>query len=283
MINFTKMQGLGNDFICTEFENAKQYNLKIFSKFVCDRHFGIGADGLILFGKSKTADFKMRIFNNDGTEAEMCGNGIRCLAKHLYEKEYTDKQEMTIETLAGIKTVKLIVENNKIMTVRINMGKPQTVVGKLPIYLPQSNYNMNNMCKVMFRVSDKELEGIFLSVGNPHTVIKVRNVKAIPITKYGKIIENYKFFPQKTNVEFVEIIDEKNIKVRVWERGVGETLACGTGAVASVYALYKEKEISNDVKVDLDGGSLRIYINSQNEEAFLEGPAINVFEGEIDL
>lgn len=283
MINFTKMQGLGNDFICTEFENAKQYNLKIFSKFVCDRHFGIGADGLILFGKSKTADFKMRIFNNDGTEAEMCGNGIRCLAKHLYEKEYTDKQEMTIETLAGIKTVKLIVENNKIMTVRINMGKPQTVVGKLPIYLPQSNYNMNNMCKVMFRVSDKELEGIFLSVGNPHTVIKVRNVKEIPITKYGKIIENYKFFPQKTNVEFVEIIDEKNIKVRVWERGVGETLACGTGAVASVYALYKEKEISNDVKVDLDGGSLRIYINSQNEEAFLEGPAINVFEGEIDL
>lgn len=283
MIKFTKMQGLGNDFICTEFENAKQYNLKIFSKFVCDRHFGIGADGLILFGKSKTADFKMRIFNNDGTEAEMCGNGIRCLAKHLYEKEYTDKQEMTIETLAGIKTVKLIVENNKIMTVRINMGKPQTVVGKLPIYLPQSNYNMNNMCKVMFRVSDKELEGIFLSVGNPHTVIKVRNVKAIPITKYGKIIENYKFFPQKTNVEFVEIIDEKNIKVRVWERGVGETLACGTGAVASVYALYKEKEISNDVKVDLDGGSLRIYINSQNEEAFLEGPAINVFEGEIDL
>lgn len=283
MINFTKMQGLGNDFICTEFENAKQYNLKIFSKFVCDRHFGIGADGLILFGKSKTADFKMRIFNNDGTEAEMCGNGIRCLAKHLYEKEYTDKQEMTIETLAGIKTVKLIVENNKIMTVRINMGKPQTVVGKLPIYLPQSNYNMNNMCKVMFRVSDKELEGIFLSVGNPHTVIKVRNVKEIPITKYGKIIENYKFFPQKTNVEFVEIIDEKNIKVRVWERGVGETLACGTGAVASVYALYKEKEISNDVKVDLDGGSLRIYINSQNEEAFLEGPAINVFEGKIDL
>ena len=155
----------------------------------------------------------MRIFNNDGTEAEMCGNGIRCLAKHLYEKEYTDKQEMTIETLAGIKTVKLIVENNKIMTVRINMGKPQTVVGKLPIYLPQSNYNMNNICKVMFRVSDKELEGIFLSVGNPHTVIKVRNVKAIPITKYGKIIENYKFFPQKTNVEFVEIIDEKNIKI----------------------------------------------------------------------
>ena len=283
MINFTKMQGLGNDFICTEFENAKQYNLKIFSKFVCDRHFGIGADGLILFGKSKTADFKMRIFNNDGTEAEMCGNGIRCLAKHLYEKEYTDKQEMTIETLAGIKTVKLIVENNKIMTVRINMGKPQTVVGKLPIYLPQSHYNMNNICKVMFRVSDKELEGIFLSVGNPHTVIKVRNVKEIPITKYGKIIENYKFFPQKTNVEFVEIIDEKNIKVRVWERGVGETLACGTGAVASVYALYKEKEISNDVKVDLDGGSLRIYINSQNEEVFLEGPAINVFEGEIDL
>lgn len=161
MIKFTKMQGLGNDFIITKFENAKQYNLKIFSKFVCDRHFGIGADGLILFSNSKFADFKMRIFNNDGTEAEMCGNGIRCLAKYLYEKEYTNKDEITIETLAGIKTVKLVMENNKIMAVRINMGNPQTMANKLPIYLPQRYYNGNNMCKIMFRASDKEFEGIF--------------------------------------------------------------------------------------------------------------------------
>lgn len=283
MIKFTKMQGLGNDFIVTEFENAKQYNLKIFSKFVCDRHFGIGADGLILFSNSKFADFKMRIFNNDGTEAEMCGNGIRCLAKYLYEKELTNKEEITIETLAGIKAVKLIVENNKIMAVRINMGKPQTSANKLPIYLPQRCYNMNNMCKLMFKASDKELEGVFLGVGNPHTVIKVKNIKEMQVSKYGRIIENYKFFPQKTNVEFVEKIDENNIRVRVWERGVGETLACGTGAVASAYAMYKEKEINNDVKVDLDGGSLRIYIDSETEEVYMEGSAINVFEGEIDL
>ena len=283
MIKFTKMQGLGNDFICTEFENAKQYNLKIFSKFVCDRHFGIGADGLILFSNSKFADFKMRIFNNDGTEAEMCGNGIRCLAKYLYEKELTNKEEITIETLAGIKAVKLIVENNKIMAVRINMGKPQTSANKLPIYLPQRYYNMNNMCKLMFKASDKELEGVFLGVGNPHTVIKVKNIKEMQVSKYGRIIENYKFFPQKTNVEFVEKIDENNIRVRVWERGVGETLACGTGAVASAYVMFKEKEISNDVKVDLDGGSLRIYITPETEEVYMEGSAINVFEGEIDL
>lgn len=283
MTKFTKMQGLGNDFIITEFENIKQYNLKIFSKFVCDRHFGIGADGLILFSNSKVADFKMRIFNNDGTEAEMCGNGIRCLAKYLYEKEYTNKEEMTIETLAGIKIVKLIMENNNIMAVRINIGKPQTSANKLPIYLPQKYYKTNNMCKIMFKVADKELEGTFLSVGNPHTVIKVKNVKEIQLSKYGKIIENYKFFPQKTNVEFVEKIDDKNIRVRVWERGVGETLACGTGAVASAYAMFKEKEISNDVKVELDGGSLRIYIDTESEEVYMEGLAINVFEGEIDL
>lgn len=213
----------------------------------------------------------------------MCGNGIRCLAKYLYEKGHTNKEEMTIETLAGLKTVKLIVENNKIMAVRINMGKPQTSANKLPIYLPQRYYNTNSMCKIMFRASDKDFEGIFLSVGNPHTVIKVKNVKEIQVAKCGRIIENYKFFPQKTNVEFVEKIDENNIRVRVWERGVGETLACGTGAVASAYAMYKEKEINNDVKVDLDGGSLRIYINPETEEVYMEGMAINVFEGEIDL
>lgn len=283
MIKFTKMQGLGNDFIITEFEKVKQYNMKIFSKFVCDRHFGIGADGLILFSNSKVADFKMRIFNNDGTEAEMCGNGIRCLAKYLYEREYTNKEEITIETLAGIKSVKLIMENNNIMAIRINMGKPQISANKLPIYLPQKYYQANNMCKIMFKAADKDLEGIFLSVGNPHTVIKVKNVKKMQLSKYGKIIENYKFFPQKTNVEFVEKIDDKNIRVRVWERGVGETLACGTGAVASAYAMFKEKEISNDVKVELDGGNLRIYIDTESEEAYMEGLAINVFEGEIDL
>lgn len=283
MINFTKMQGLGNDFICTSFDNIKQYNMKIFSKYVCDRHFGIGADGVVLFTKSRVADFKMRIFNSDGTEAEMCGNGIRCLAKYLYEKGFTNKTEIKIETLAGIKNVKYIMENNKIMAIQINMGKPIIDPNKLPIYVPRNYKYHEPKCKLMFKAGEKELEGIFLTVGNPHTVIKVENLKEIQVNKCGKIIENYKYFPQKTNVEFVEKIDENNIRVKVWERGVGETLACGTGAVASAFAMYKQKETNSDIKVELDGGSLKIHIDQQTEEVYMEGPAINVFEGKIDL
>lgn len=283
MVNFTKMQGLGNDFICTSLDNIKQYNMKIFSKYVCDRHFGIGADGVILFTKSRIADFKMKIFNSDGTEAEMCGNGIRCLSKYLYEKGFTTKSEITIETLAGIKNIKYIKENNKIMLIQVNMGKPIIDINKLPIYVPRNHKYQETKCKLIFRVGDRELEGIFLTVGNPHTVIQVENLKDIPICKYGKIIENYKYFPQKTNVEFVEKIDEKNIRVKVWERGVGETLACGTGAVASAFSMYKDKKTNNEMNVELDGGILKINIDENTEEVYMSGPAVNVYEGKIDL
>lgn len=283
MINFTKMQGLGNDFICTNFDNIKQYNLKIFSKYVCDRHFGIGADGVVLFTKSRIADFKMKIFNSDGTEAEMCGNGIRCLAKYLYEKGFTDKTEIKIETLAGIKNIKYIKENNKIMVIQVNMGKPITDINKLPIYVPRNHKYHESKCKLILKASDKEFEGIFLTVGNPHTVIKVESLKDIQLNKYGKIIENYKYFPQKTNVEFVEKIDEKNIKVKVWERGVGETLACGTGAVASAFAMYQEKEVSSEINVELDGGVMKVNIDEKTGEVYMSGPAVNVYEGTIDL
>lgn len=265
------------------YEEIKQYNLKIFSKFICDRHFGVGADGVILFSKSRMADFKMRIFNSDGSEAEMCGNGIRCLAKYLYEKKYTDKEKITIETLAGIKQIEYVMENKKVMAIRVNMGKPQMDINKLPVYVPRNYRHTENKCKLLFKVQDKELLGIFLTVGNPHTVIEVNDVKNYQVTKYGKIVENYKYFPQKTNVEFVQIINESNIRVRVWERGVGETLACGTGAVAAAFALYKENKISNNVIVELDGGKLDINIDKKTDEAWLEGPAVNAFEGKIDL
>lgn len=283
MIKFTKMQGLGNDFICMNYDDISRYNLKIFSKFVCDRHFGIGADGLILYGKSMTADCKMRIFNNDGTEAEMCGNGIRCLAKYVYDKNIIRKEKIRIETLAGIKTVEYKLENKKIMAVRVNMGIPQMDTSKLPVYIPNTYKHKEKKCKLAINAPDRELIGIFLRVGNPHMVIEVKDLKNFPVTKYGKLVENYRYFPQKTNVEFVEIIDENNIKVRVWERGVGETLACGTGAVASSYALYSEGKIKENCTVELEGGKLNIDIDANTGEAYMEGPAVNIFEGDIDL
>lgn len=282
MLKFTKMQGLGNDFVCVDYEEVNRYNLNIFSKYICDRHFGIGADGVILYSKSKIADCKMRIFNSDGTEASMCGNGIRCLAKFMYENGYITKNKMKIETLAGIKDIECITQNEKIMSIRVNMGKPQTDINKLPIYVPRNHKYHQNKCKIMLKLGDKEVEGIFLSVGNPHTVIECKEITDIQITKYGKIVENYKYFPQKTNVEFVEILDRKNISMKVWERGAGRTLACGTGAVASAYAMYKEEKVDNEVNVKLDGGDLKICIE-ENEDVYMEGIALKVFEGEIDL
>ena len=224
----------------------------------------------------------MRIFNSDGTEAGMCGNGIRCLARLMYEKGFVNKDKMKIETLAGIKEVECNTQNEKVMSVKVNMGKPQMDINRLPIYIPRNYKYHPNKCKLMFKVGDREVEGIFLSVGNPHTVIEYKEITDNQVTKYGRIVENYKYFPQKTNVEFVEIIDRRNIIMKVWERGAGRTLACGTGAVASSYAMYKEEKVDNEVNVKLDGGDLKIYI-SENEEVYMEGNALKVFEGEIDL
>ncbi len=257
MAEFMKMQAIGNDFICMNYDDVKQYNLKIFSKFVCDRHFGIGADGVVLFSSSRIADFKMRIFNQDGSEAEMCGNGIRCLAKYLYEKGYTNHKKILIETMAGIKKVEYIMQNEKIMGLRVNMGKPIVQINKLPVYVPRNYRYINNKCKLIFKLGEKEVTGTFLSVGNPHTVIEVCDLKNYPVTKYGKIVENYKYFPQKTNVEFVQILDDEYIKIRVWERGVGETFGCGTGAASAFYALYCEGKIKRKVSVELKGRKTR--------------------------
>lgn len=283
MIKFTKMHGLGNDFVCMNYEDVSKYNFKILSKFICDRHFGVGADGLVLLTKSKVADCGMRIFNSDGTEAEMCGNGIRCLAKYVYEKDIIKKEKITIETLAGIKEIEYKLENQKIMALRVKMGIPQMQTSKLPVYVPRNYKHDQDKCKLLLKVQDKELLAIFLSVGNPHAVIEATDIKNYPVEKYGKIVENYKCFPQKTNVEFVEIVDESHMKLRVWERGCGETLACGTGTVASAFAMYKENKIKSTVDVELVGGNLRIIIDPETDEVYMEGPAVVSFEGEIDL
>jgi len=267
MFSFCKMQGTGNDFVVVDcIENEFQYSLPILAEYLCNRHYGVGADGVIFIYKSENADFKMRIFNSDGSEAEMCGNGVRCFAKYVFEKEMIEKAEFSIETLAGIKKVKLELENNKVVSVEVNMGNPE----------------IDNI-KYIIEIEDKQYQVHPINMGNPHAVCFVKNVDEFDVEKVGSIIEDYKYFPNKTNVEFVEIIDKENIKIRVWERGVGETKSCGTGACASAMIAIKEKFIDNKVNVKLKGGKLEINYNKSDETIFLKGPAEKVFEGQIEI
>lgn len=272
MIFFTKMQGIGNDFIIINNIDRKiLYDYSKLSEYMCNRHFGIGADGVIYIEKSNTADFKMRIFNSDGSEAEMCGNGIRCFAKYLYQNKITKKKEIDIETLAGIKNVKLIFEEEKISYVEVNMGEPCFEYSKIPVFSKEE--------KDFLIIDNAKVYPV--SFGNPHCVKFVENVENIDIKIDGNKIENYKYFPNKTNVEFVEIINEKEIKVRVWERGVGETLACGTGACAAAVISQKEKGLKNEILVHLNGGILKIQYDEKNKLVYMIGEAEEVFTGNI--
>lgn len=231
MLKFTKMQGLGNDYVYMDAIHQKIENESSLAQMVSDRHFGIGSDGLILICQSEVADFKMRMFNSDGSEAEMCGNGIRCVGKFVYDKGLTDKTTVTIETLAGMKTLKLNIANNRVETIRVDMGEPILAPEKIPVMAieePVQNLKVKSL--------DKEFTLTCVSMGNPHAITVVEDVADFNIEKYGKILEVASVFPNKTNVEFIEILDREHIKMRVWERGAGETLACGTGACATLVA-----------------------------------------------
>lgn len=276
MFFFDKMQATGNDFIVLNYlEEKLEYSYKLLASFLCNRHFGVGADGILIIEKSKIADFKMRIFNNDGSEAQMCGNGIRCFAKYVYEKELITKENFCIETLSGIKNVKLKVEGKTVEDILVDMGKPEFNFDKIPVIVLTDEYKN----KETIKVDDYEFYPI--SVGNPHCVCFVDNVDEINIEKIGKKVENYKFFPNRTNVEFVQIIDSNNIKVRVWERGVGKTLACGTGACAAAIVSNKYKSTNSELIVDLLGGKLKVVY--EDNEIKLIGPAEFVFEGKIQI
>lgn len=267
MLEFKKFQGTGNDFIIiNDIENKLKYSFPIFAKYICDRHYGVGADGVIFIYKSLVADFKMRIFNKDGSEAEMCGNGIRCVAKYLFEENMIDKTQFEIETLAGIKNVELNIEGKKVISVRVNLGKPRNYSGKYIINIENNEYQLYPV-----------------NVGNQHAVCFVKNIYEINLEKVGPVIENYKYFINKTNVEFVQIINDQNIKVRVWERGVGETNSCGTGAVASMIVAYNNGYVKEIVNVELNGGKLEVKYNLKNKDIYLIGPAEYVFKGKFDM
>ena len=275
MLEFTKMQGLGNDYIYIDATKIRIKNPSMLAKYMSDRHFGVGADGLILILPSSKADFSMRMFNADGSEAEMCGNGIRCVAKFVYDKCLTDKKIITVDTKAGIKTLTLNVVGKYVDTVKVDMGIPKYESEGIPVI---SNTKIAKNLKI--EILDKIFDVTCVSMGNPHTVIFVDDVDSFDVKKYGELIEKNEMFPQRTNVEFVEIKDNLNIKMRVWERGTGETLACGTGACASVVACVLNGLTSRNVRVQLLGGNLDILYNDNNH-VYMTGPAKTVFEGKL--
>ncbi len=276
MIKFTKMHGLGNDYVYIDCINQNIENQSELAKFVSNRNFGIGSDGLILICKSDNADFKMRMFNSDGSEAEMCGNGIRCVGKFVYDKGLTDKEVVKIETLAGIKILNLNIKNGKVETVKVDMGEPILQPEKIPVIS-----NENPVKNLKLKVEDKEFKFTCVSMGNPHSITIVDNTEDFDVHKYGKIVEIDTVFPQKTNVEFVQIVDRQNIKMRVWERGAGETLACGTGACASVVACVINNFIDKSANVELLGGKLHIEWDEENNHIYMTGPAVTVFDGTL--
>ena len=288
MLEFTKMQGIGNDYVyidCTKKELEKPEKI---SQIVSDRHFGIGSDGLILILNSKVADFKMEIYNADGSQAEMCGNGIRCVAKFVYDKGLTEKTKLKIETLAGIKELELNVENGKVKTVKVDMGEPILEAEKIPVYIDEKmkseGITPTSVIKnLKLEAYNQNFTFTCVSMGNPHAITFIDNVEKFDVKKFGSVFEVAKAFPKKSNIEFVEIIDKENINMRVWERGSRETMACGTGSCASVVACILNNKTSNKVKVHLLGGELYIEWNKENNHIYMTGPAEIVFEGKIDI
>ena len=281
MIKFTKMEGLGNDYVYVDCTKQNLENASNLAKIISDRHFGVGSDGLILIKSSKKADFRMQMFNSDGTEAEMCGNGIRCVGKYVYDKGLTDKTTLKIETLAGIKVLNLNVEGGKVKTVKVDMGEPILDYKLIPakdgkVYKSKDGIKFY---KVYINIEGDLKELTCVSMGNPHGIDFANNIEKLKIEKFGPIIEVDEHFPNKVNVEFIEILDKHNIKMRVWERGAGETLACGTGACASVVASFLNGYTERNVTVELLGGKLEIEWNKEDNHVYMTGPAETVFEG----
>jgi diaminopimelate epimerase len=276
------MQGLGNNFILVDCLNKLLNDISFLSSFtkkLCNRNFGIGADGLMLILPSSKADLRMRIFNFDGSEAEMCGNGIRCFAKYVYENKIVTKSKFTVETLAGIIIPELIMVNKKVSGVKVDMGIPKLRRREIPMLGEDSPTVIDETLKVnpgqIFKIT-------CVSMGNPHCIIFTDDVKSIAVSEIGPQIENHPLFPQKTNVEFIQVLNRKEVNFRVWERGVGETLACGTGACASLVASILNKKTDRQTLIHLPGGDLDIYW-ADDGHVYMTGPAELVFRGEMEI
>ena len=275
-MKFTKMHGIGNDYVyvnCFEetVENPSEVAVKI-----SDRHFGVGSDGLILIKPSKVADFEMAMYNADGSRGEMCGNGIRCVAKYVYDRGLTDKTSLSIETLAGIKYIDLTVENGKVSLVRVNMGAPELLADKIPVIS-----DTKEVIAQPLLVNGKTYDVTCVYMGNPHFITFMEeDVRKLDLTAVGPAFENHEKFPNRINTEFVNVLDKKTLRMRVWERGSGETLACGTGACATAVAAIVNGLTEEEVTVELLGGNLQIRWDREQNLVFMTGPATIVFDGE---
>ena len=278
-MKFTKMHGIGNDYIYVNCFEEKVDNPEKVSIYVSDRRKGIGSDGLVLIMPSDKADFRMRIFNADGSEAMMCGNATRCIGKYVYDKGLTDKTEITLETNSGIKYLTLFPENGKVEFVEVDMGKAILTPKDIPV-----NSDKERFISEPVEVDGKEYKITCVSMGNPHAIVYMDDIKDLELEKIGPSFENHKLFPDRINTEFIEVIDSHTLNMRVWERGSGETFACGTGACASVVASVLNGYCNHDeeVTVHLRGGDLKITWNSDGT-VIMKGPAALICDGDVDV
>lgn len=277
-MKFTKMQGLGNDYVYVNCFEEKIENPSELAVKVSDRHFGIGSDGLILIRPSEVADFRMTMFNADGSESEMCGNGIRCVGKYVYDYGLTDKTEVSVETLAGIKYLKFLIKDGKVDMATVNMGEPILKPELVPV-VGEGDAVIDSPIEV----DGKEYKMTCVSMGNPHSVVFVDDVDNFPLHEVGPLFEHHKAFPRRVNAEFCQVIDRTHAKMRVWERGTGETLACGTGTCATAVACILNGKTEDEVTITLLGGDLIIRWDREKNVIYMTGPARVVFDGEIDV
>lgn len=278
-MKFTKMHGIGNDYVYVNCFREEVKNPSEVAKYVSDRHFGVGSDGLILIKPSDVADFKMDMYNADGSQGEMCGNGIRCVAKYVYDYGLTEKEKISVETLAGIKHLELTIENGKVALVRVNMGSPELVPERIPV-AAEGERAIN----VPLEVKGKLYQMNCVSMGNPHCVIFMEeDVRNLNLEAIGPDFENHERFPKRINTEFVNVLDNQTLRMRVWERGSGETLACGTGACATAVAAMLNGHVQKEVTVHLLGGDLKIQWDGGDASVYMTGSATTVFDGIIEL
>lgn len=277
-MKFTKMHGCGNDYVYVNCFEETVENPSEVAKIVSDRHFGIGSDGLILICPSDIADFRMAMYNLDGSEGKMCGNGVRCIAKYVYDHHLTDKTRISLETLSGIKYLDLDIKDGKVAAVTVDMGEPILTPDQIPV-----NISKDRVINEPLKIEDHVWNMTCISMGNPHAVVFVEDTAALELDKIGPLFEKHPIFPEQVNTEFVHVIDRHTADMRVWERGSGETLACGTGACASAMACILNGKTENEVRIHLLGGDLFIKYDPDSNHIFMTGAAAEVFSGEIDL
>lgn len=302
-MKFTKMHGIGNDYVYVNCFEEKVENPSELAVKISDRHFGVGSDGLILIKPSEVADFCMEMYNADGSQSEMCGNGIRCVGKYVYDYGLTDKERISVETLAGIKYLDFVIENGKVSLITVNMGGPELTAVKIPVDINVLKENQVNAAKIEKSAKEEKsgndvtekcvvdapiyVDGELyrmtcVSMGNPHCVVFVDDTESFPLENVGPKFENHEAFPKRVNAEFIQIISRNEVNMRVWERGSGETLACGTGACASTVACVLNGLTDEEITLHLLGGDLKVRWDRGENVVYMTGPAKVVFDGEID-